>query len=934
MKNRPTNPMLRAFDSVLEGNAGSWLITLFVIPLLVLFALVLPPLALPQRILSAGYSGISSTGGSVSAEGAQFAVPAGATKAGVSIKLSVQPLKSFLASSMAKQLPANVEVKSSLYQPSLQGALPAGAYLSVPIPDGADPFSTLDVYGYNGKQWAKLPFQPYIDEQRIETYLTNYVPQGVVVVQTLSQPPSISADLNSKTALPAAVGGLLTEVNLLGYTLAESGGIADTAPTLPEASASSNYQILPTVNNFDGSTYRGDLVDDLLGDAAARKVHIQGLVNLAVQNLYTGVNLDYQDVSPENQKAFSSFVKDVADALHAKSKLLSVTVSLPDQKAIDAWDTGAFDWNAIGQHADIVRIPMPNTRDVYAGGAQAPVHAYLTFATGRIDRAKLQLAFSVLGRDEFGNQYVPISFANAAKLIGQADLPATVVPGTKITLDLPRLRDGGVKTDAASGWFYFNYKDDKNVAHTIYLESADSIAKKLALATEYNLRGITLYDLSPDAIDARAWDAVQKYRDSQPLTVKSKPVIVWKVNGAVVGKSPGNDPRFAWTAPASGEAKVEAALSLDDGATSVSAGSSDTVQVAKLQPTAAPTSAAPKPAVPAAGPAAPAAPPSSFRGKNLFGYGIQVHGGDPGGEAADIKALGFNWVKVQMPWKDVESGKGNYNWTNFDNFVNTMSGNGIQVLLSIVKAPDWSRRQYGNPGEGPPDNMQDAADFMGAAAARYCGKVGAIEVWNEANLDVEWHDKRGLSAALYMDMLKKAYVAIKAKCPTVVVVAGASTPNGLNSATAIDDVTYLHQMYQNGLKDYSDAVGAHPSGFRSPPDIPAGNLGSYADHRSFFFRGTMDAYRAVMVQYGDSNKQIWATEFGWPVGTGGGAHPAGQYNSPEVAADYYVRAYQWAKAQGWVGVMFAWQLDFSGGEVGAFRIKGAPAFGRLQAMPK
>ncbi len=271
---------------------------------------------------------------------------------------------------MAKQLPANVEVKSSLYQPSLQGALPAGAYLSVPIPDGADPFSTLDVYGYNGKQWAKLPFQSYLDEQRIETYLTNYVPQGVVVVQTLSQPPSISADLNSKTALPAAAGGLLTEVNLLGYTLAESGGIADTAPTLPEASASSNYQILPTVSNFDGSTYRGDLVDDLLGDATARKVHIQGLVNLAVQNLYTGVNIDYQDVSPENQKAFSSFVKDVADALHAKSKLLSVTVSLPDQKAIDAWDTGAFDWNAIGQSADIVRIPMPNMRDVYAAASK------------------------------------------------------------------------------------------------------------------------------------------------------------------------------------------------------------------------------------------------------------------------------------------------------------------------------------------------------------------------------------------------------------------------------------------------------------------------------------------------------------------------------------------------------------------------------------
>jgi hypothetical protein len=32
--------------------------------------------------------------------------------------------------------------------------------------------------------------------------------------------------------------------------------------------------------------------------------------------------------------------------------------------------------------------------------------------------------------------------------------------------------------------------------------------------------------------------------------------------------------------------------------------------------------------------------------------------------------------------------------------------------------------------------------------------------------------------------------------------------------------------------------------------------------------------------------------------------------------------------------MFAWQLDFSGGEVGAFRIKGSPAFDALKNMAK
>lgn len=938
MNNRPTSPFLRALDSLLEGKAGSWVINLFVIPLLVILALVLPPLAFPQRILSAGYTGISSTGGSVSVpDGAQFVVPPGATKAGINIKLSSQSREAFLKSSLAQDLPVTLDVKSPLYQPSLQGPAPAQIILSLPIPDGADPFETLDVYGYSNKKWSKLPYQLYLDEQRLEAYLPASLPQGVLVAQTAAPAPTISVDLATKTTLSPTAAPLIAEVNPLGLTIAEGGGIAGSVPNMPEASASSPYQVLPTVSNFDGEKYQGEIVDAMITDADTRKQHIQALVDLAIEKLYPGLNIDYQDVNPENQKAFTTFVRDLATALRAKDKILSITLAVPEQKALDVWDTGAFDWDAIGQAADIVKIPLHNYREAYVGDVNSPVNAYLQWAVGRVDRYKLQLMFSVLGRDEFGTVYAPVSFATVSKMLGKPELPSNIVPDTKVTLDLPKLREGGIKFDASTGWHYFTYKDEKGLPHTVYIETADSLAKRIALVQQFNLRGIALRDLSDDAVDVRVWDALKKYHQAQTPTYKSRAVIVWQVNGKAVGTSPATDPRLAWTVPAQpGEVKIDAALSFDEGQSNVGTTTTTVAQVVRPQPTPAPT-AVPKPAAaPAAAPAAPApaAPVSAFRGKNMFGYGIQVHGGDPNGEAADIKALGFTWVKVQMPWKDVETSKGSYNWSHYDNFVNVMSGNGINVLLSIVKAPDWSRRQYGNPGEGPPDNMQDAADFMAAAAARYCGKVGAIEVWNEANLDVEWHDKRGLSAALYMDMLKKAYVAIKARCPTIVVVAGASTPNGVNNATAIDDVTYLHQMYQNGLKDFSDAVGAHPSGFRSPPDIPAGNLGPYADHRSFFFRGTMDAYRAVMVQYGDRDKQIWATEFGWPVGTGGGAHPAGQYNSPEVAADYYVRAYQWAKAQGWVGVMFAWQLDFSGGEVGAFRIKGTPAFDRLKNMPK
>ena len=187
-------------------------------------------------------------------------------------------------------------------------------------------------------------------------------------------------------------------------------------------------------------------------------------------------------------------------------------------------------------------------------------------------------------------------------------------------------------------------------------------------------------------------------------------------------------------------------------------------------------------------------------------------------------------------------------------------------------------------------------------------------------------------------MLKRSYGAIKAACPSIVVVAGAPTPTGGGGSTAIEDNVYITQLYNNGLRNYCDAVGAHPSGFRSSPLVTMttpGALGPYADHHSFFFQETMRIYRAVMVQNSDSDKQIWATEFGWPVGTGGGAHPAGQFNNANDVANYYPQAFQWAKQQGWAGPMFAWQWDFGrGGEVGAFAIKGSPTEGKLRDMAK
>ena len=323
-----------------------------------------------------------------------------------------------------------------------------------------------------------------------------------------------------------------------------------------------------------------------------------------------------------------------------------------------------------------------------------------------------------------------------------------------------------------------------------------------------------------------------------------------------------------------------------------------------------------------------------------------------------VKDLGFNWVKQQIVWRDFERTEGQIDWVKIDKVVDSCHAAGLNVLLSVVKAPKWARPSNTDFNvDGPPANPEDMADFMAAMAERYKGKVQAYEIWNEQNMWYEWGNEP-LDASRYVQLLAVCYQAIKAKDPNAIVVSGALTPTGGPPPLAIDDLAYLEQMYQAGLKHYCDAVGVHPSGYNVPPDAdwrtwsdPTARFRGPSDnhHHSWVFRGTMEGSRNVMVKYGDGAKRLWPTEFGWASVEGLGVEPAPGYeyaadNTELEQAQFIVKAYQMGKSWGWVGPMFLWNLNFgpllgAEDEKAAFSIlypdwRPRPAFIALCEMPK
>lgn len=981
------NPLVHSFELVLESRLGGIVINFVLIPLLVLSAILLPPISLADRVLSIGYDRIGREGGVIQdPDGTQITFLPEGMKRSVRVKLSAMPRSLFLEGSAgnsllsaAESIPPNLVMKSPYYRIQHKGGIPEAVVLTIPIPNEAEPYSTLDLYAWNGETWEWLPNRKLLSEDVLESQL-DYLPDSVVVMQTHAINPNVSTDYSPDKPLPEDVRDTLVEINPQGLYLDSDGQIVGDVGALPPEIQNAAFNVVPTLRNWgDDGSVRSDLIDNLLIDPTAQQRHVQEIVDLVQRNAYQGIDIDYRGINPDLREEYTAFLNEINDAL-PDNKQLSVRVELPQQVSADTWDTGAYDWQAIGRIADVVKVPTSPDPKTYRPGGQ--MEAMLDWAVGQVDRYKLQLLLNTSSTEQVNGITRPISYKQALNPIGAVTVlgggSSVVEPGQEVDFTLQGLQAStGIQFDSASGTYWFAYLDQQNVQRTVYLENAASIARKLQFVAQYNLRGIAVQNLLSENNDAQIWNVVRKFLDLVIPPVESQYSVVWRVqneDGGLIAEQVVDlsNPVYKWTAPeAGGSYEVEAAISSSQDTSGAIPRGSVAVLVATLTPTPSPTpemtptpeaTSTPEseptgePAQVAAAQSAPAqaAPPPSAPANVPFGYGIQV---DPRGNTSanigHVRALGFNWVKFQMPWKDVEPAPGGYSWGMWDELISAYSANDIKILLSIPKAPAWARPTgaCGEAAEGLPIDPAKYAEFVGLVADRYRGKVQMIEIWNEQNL---WYEAGGygcMDPAFYVKMLQLSYQAIKLVNQEIAVISSALTPAGNVGNAAIDDFDYLNAMYAHGAKGYFDALGAHPSGFMCPaladwrtvtPEEAGGDPGhgTFTNrHHSWCFHGTMEGYRNIMVANGDGNKAIVPTEFGWAVTSN--PQPGYEYatsNTEEERARWTVEAYQWAKQQGWAGPMFLWNLDYGvtapNTELANFGILNTPVYNALLTMPK
>ena len=298
-----------------------------------------------------------------------------------------------------------------------------------------------------------------------------------------------------------------------------------------------------------------------------------------------------------------------------------------------------------------------------------------------------------------------------------------------------------------------------------------------------------------------------------------------------------------------------------------------------------------------------------------------------------IEDLEFTWVTQQVEWKETESPKGAYHFTELDRIIDAVQRHNVKIMLAVVKGPEWAT----GGGHGFPKNPKDLEDFMAALAQHYKGRVNAYMIWNEQNLTGE---SGRIDPGFYVELLKAGYRGVKKSDASAIVLTGALSPTGITDPEGkrggggqmgvMEDTLYLEEMYKynNGeMRAYSDVIGTHPYGFNNPPETKypenpnldvrfpfnerKGKRDFYNLHNSFYFRRIEDQ-RAIMEKYGDGQKQMWVTEYGWCSDEREGGYQECLYNSKDAQGRYIVRAMDYAKKYyPWMGVMFIWNLNFS-----------------------
>jgi spore germination protein YaaH len=225
----------------------------------------------------------------------------------------------------------------------------------------------------------------------------------------------------------------LSEIMPQRYTVSADGSVvmntlwSDSNWARVQATAKKfKVRMLGMVNNYeDPDGFDSKRMTLLLNSPKKSQAAVAKLVELTQKDGLDGIDLDFESLAATDRKAFSEFVGALAKGLHAKKKILSVTVH-PKTEEPGNWDgPKAHDWKAIGAAADRVKVMCYDVHwSTSDAGSIAPtewVVRVAKFALSQMPASKVDIAVAWYGYDWRVKPATSLTYADLSRLPFRVD---------------------------------------------------------------------------------------------------------------------------------------------------------------------------------------------------------------------------------------------------------------------------------------------------------------------------------------------------------------------------------------------------------------------------------------------------------------------------------------------------------------------------------
>ena len=262
----------------------------------------------------------------------------------------------------------------------------------------------------------------------------------------------------------------------------------------------------------------------ILADPSTRATHVRTIVQFIVDSGYDGVDLDYENFAFNDGRGtwsatrpnWVAFVTDLATALHAQSKTLTVSVPpIYDSGQTNLSGYWVYDYAAMGQVVDHIRIMAYDFSTAQAGPI-APldwVKTLVKAAKSAVPVGKLVLGVPVYGYDW------PVATAGICpgdktprrkNLSGKSAAALATAKGVVPTWDPLRAERTFSYVEQLAGNDAAGQPVVCTVHRTVWYADSQAVYERAWLAERQDLSGISLWSLGSE--DALSWTAIDSAR--------------------------------------------------------------------------------------------------------------------------------------------------------------------------------------------------------------------------------------------------------------------------------------------------------------------------------------------------------------------------------------------------------------------------------------